>query len=219
MAATRDRLLFLLKSLGTATTATLAGRLGISPQAAREQLALLEADGLIAWEDVATGRGRPKRHWRLTEAAQSRFPDTHAALAVELIGAIRSELGNAALDRLIARREADTAAQYKAALAACRRLDLKVMKLAELRSAEGYMAEVAKTEDGRGFLLIENHCPICAAARACQNFCRAELEVFRQALGDGAEVTRTEHLLAGARRCAYRITPRRGGERSSSARA
>jgi predicted ArsR family transcriptional regulator len=68
-------------------------------------------------------------------------------------------------------------------------------------------------------LLIENHCPICAAARACQNFCRAELEVFRQALGEGAEVTREEHLLLGARRCAYRITPRRRGEKPSPARA
>jgi predicted ArsR family transcriptional regulator len=174
-------------------------------------LAALHAEGLIAYEDVAEGRGRPKRRWRLTEAAQSRFPDTHAELAVELIGAVRAELGAQALDRLIARRERETAARYGAALAACRRLDLKVMKLAELRSAEGYMAEVKPTEDGRGFLLIENHCPICAAARACQGFCRAELEVFQEALGPAATVERAEHLLAGGRRCTYRITPRRRG--------
>lgn len=90
------------------------------------------------------------------------------------------------------------------------------MKLSELRSAEGYMAEVQPTPDRKGFLLIENHCPICAAAHACQGFCRAELEIFRDALGDGAEVTRTEHLLAGARRCTYRITPRRRGTRPAA---
>lgn len=208
MRAARDRLLFLLKSLGTATAATLAARLGVSVQAAREQLAALLRDGLVAFEDEAGGRGRPKRRWRLTEAADGRFPDTHAALAVELIAAVRSELGEAALDRLIARREADTAGQYKTALAACRRLDLKLAKLAELRSAEGYMAEVSKAADGRGYLLIENHCPICAAARACQGFCRAELAAFQDALGDKVEVTRVEHILAGARRCAYRIAPR-----------
>jgi predicted ArsR family transcriptional regulator len=211
MSTSRDRVLFLLKSLGAASAATLAGRLGVSAQAAREMLAALHAEGLIAYEDVAEGRGRPKRRWRLTEAAQSRFPDTHAELAVELIGAVRAELGAQALDRLIARRERETAARYGAALAACRRLDLKVMKLAELRSAEGYMAEVKPTEDGRGFLLIENHCPICAAARACQGFCRAELEVFQEALGPAATVERAEHLLAGGRRCTYRITPRRRG--------
>jgi len=66
------------------------------------------------------------------------------------------------------------------------------------------MAEWRK--DGDAFLLLEHHCPICAAATACQGFCRSELEIFRDALGRDAVVERVEHLLAGARRCAYRIT-------------
>ena len=69
------------------------------------------------------------------------------------------------------------------------------------------MAEVQAHPDG-GFTLVENHCPICAAATACQGFCRAELEVFRSVLGDDVTVERTDHILAGARRCAYRITVR-----------
>lgn len=211
MTGTGERILFLLKTRGGMTAAMLAARLGISAQAVREQLGILQRDGLVEFLDEAAGRGRPKRSWRLAEKAQSRFPDTHAELAVELIGAVRAELGAAALDRLIARRERETAARYVKALSACRRLDLKVARLAELRSAEGYMAEVEPTPDRKGFLLIENHCPICIAARACQDFCRAELEVFREALGPGARVERTEHILAGARRCAYRITRRRRG--------
>jgi predicted ArsR family transcriptional regulator len=67
------------------------------------------------------------------------------------------------------------------------------------------MAEWRKDDDG--FLLVENHCPICTAAAACQGFCRSELDVFRDALGRDAVVERIEHILAGARRCAYRITP------------
>ena len=61
--------------------------------------------------------------------------------------------------------------------------------------------------DAGGFLLLENHCPICAAATACQGFCRAELAVFRAVLGPDVTVDRTEHIPAGARRCAYRIDP------------
>jgi predicted ArsR family transcriptional regulator len=53
---------------------------------------------------------------------------------------------------------------------------------------------------------VENHCPICAAARACQGFCRSELALFEMLLAP-ARVVRVEHLLEGARRCAYRITP------------
>ncbi|ARO29186.1 transcriptional regulator domain-containing protein [Rhizobium sp. NXC14] len=45
-----------------------------------------------------------------------------------------------------------------------------------------------------------------AAATACAGFCRSELETFRAVLG--ADVERSEHILTGARRCAYRITAR-----------
>ena len=67
------------------------------------------------------------------------------------------------------------------------------------------MADHWQEADG-AYMLVENHCPICAAATACAGFCRSELETFRAALG--AEVERSEHILLGARRCAYRITPR-----------
>ncbi|MFC3230776.1 helix-turn-helix transcriptional regulator [Marinibaculum pumilum] len=201
-----DRILFLLKTRGPATAADLAARLSVSPQAVREQLAALAREGLVGHADIAAGRGRPKRHWHLAEAAVGRFPDTHAELTVELITAIREELGEAALDRLVKRRTQRTTAGYRAALAACPGLQDKVAALAALRSAEGYMAEAQPDPDGPGMLLIENHCPICAAATACQGFCRAELESFRSALGPGVRVERLEHIPAGARRCAYRIT-------------
>jgi predicted ArsR family transcriptional regulator len=66
------------------------------------------------------------------------------------------------------------------------------------------MAEVKR--DGRGFLFVENHCPICAAATVCQGFCSTELDLFRSVLGPGVSVERFEHILSGDRRCAYRIS-------------
>jgi hypothetical protein len=57
-------------------------------------------------------------------------------------------------------------------------------------------------------LLLEHHCPICDAASTCQGLCRTELELFQEALGDDVTVTRTQHVLSGDLRCAYRISPR-----------
>jgi predicted ArsR family transcriptional regulator len=148
--------------------------------------------------------GRPARHWHLTQAAHDRFPDTHAELAVYLINAMRSTLGDTALDRLIRVREQETKCAYRAALSGAMTLRARVARLAQIRSREGYMAEWRA--DAGGFLLLENHCPICAAAASCQGFCRAELDVFRHVLGPDVAVDRIEHVLAGARRCAYRIT-------------
>lgn len=69
------------------------------------------------------------------------------------------------------------------------------------------MAELVATDDG--YLLVENHCPICAAAQACMAFCRSELDLFREIIGPQARVRQTEHILAGARRCAYTVRPLR----------
>jgi predicted ArsR family transcriptional regulator len=195
--------LLLLKTRGPQTTADLGAALKITGEAARQQLVKLVADGLVATTSRPRGVGRPAQVWRLTDKGHARFPDTHAELTVHLLGAIRSELGEAALDRLIAARAAESLAAYAAALEGAASLGERVARLAEARTREGYMAECQR--EGDGFLLVENHCPICAAATACQGFCRAECNVFQQALGKDVSVERTEHIVGGDRRCAYRV--------------
>ena len=74
-----------------------------------------------------------------------------------------------------------------------------------MRADAGYVAEVIDDPDGRGVLLVEHHCPICAAATSCPGLCSSELELFRTVLGPQVSVERTQHLLGGDRRCAYRI--------------
>jgi predicted ArsR family transcriptional regulator len=200
-----DRILFQLKTRGPADTLSLAAALGISRQAALQHLERLASDGLVDHADERRGVGRPRRTWSLSEAAQARFPDTHAQLTLEMLDAVRAEFGEAGVERLIARREQATAQVYAAAVGGAQTLADRVARLAEIRTAEGYMADWS-SDPGGGFRLVENHCPICAAAAACQGFCRAEMAVFRDVLGPGVHIARLEHILAGARRCAYRIT-------------
>jgi predicted ArsR family transcriptional regulator len=193
----------LLKTRGPQTAADLGAALGITGEAARQQLAKLAADGLVEAASQPRGVGRPAQVWALTERGNARFPDAHAELTVQLLRAIRSELGEVALDRLIAARAADSLAGYAAALEGAADLGERVRRLAEARTREGYMAECQPAEGG--YLLVENHCPICVAATACQGLCRSERDVFQQALGKGVSVERTEHIVAGDRRCAYRV--------------
>jgi predicted ArsR family transcriptional regulator len=207
--ASSDRLLGLIKQRGPMRTAELAAALAISTEATRQQVVRLAAEGLIAARPGERGVGRPSQLWALTPAAEARFPDAHAALTVRLIEAVRSELGAEALDRIVVARERQARAAYADELDGAAGLAERVARLAAIRSREGYMAQWRA--EGDGFLLVENHCPICAAARACQGFCRAELEVFQEVLGPGVQVERTDHILAGARRCAYSITAARAG--------
>ncbi len=57
-------------------------------------------------------------------------------------------------------------------------------------------------------LHFDNHCAICTAAKACTGFCLSELQLFADLLGGDVDVQRVEHVLTGARRCAYQITPK-----------
>jgi predicted ArsR family transcriptional regulator len=201
-----DAILFQLKSLGEAQAESLARRLGISVQAVRQRLERLLAENLVAYSDRAHGRGRPRRLWSLAPGAASLFPDTHAQLTVDLIGTIRRELGETALARLLERRREQITGAYFKRLAREPDIAKKLSALADMRSAEGYMARVEKLPDD-GFLLVEDHCPICAAAMTCQGFCSIELQVFQDLLGRCWHIQRQDHVLAGARRCAYRIMP------------
>jgi predicted ArsR family transcriptional regulator len=201
-----ERLLALLKTRGPQTAAALGQHLGTTDEAARQQLVKLGKEGLVETVSRSKGVGRPTQYWQLTPAGHARFPDAHAAVTVQLIANIRDQLGEAALDQLMAARELQTRTGYALEFADLEPDDLeaRVARLAAIRTREGYMAEY--WPEGDGFILAENHCPICAAATACPGFCRAELNVFQQVLGPNVRVERIEHILAGARRCAYRIS-------------
>ena len=199
-------MLFQLKTRGPQSAGELATKLEITPMAVRQHLAALEDECLVEYRDERRSVGRPARIWRLDARASERFPDGHAELTVELLEAMRESLGERALDQLIATRSARQLDRYRESLpGADAPLPERLDALAQLRSDEGYMAEWQRDRDG--YLMIENHCPICAAARACQGLCRDELELFRSVLGQDVTVERTEHALLGARRCAYRIRP------------
>lgn len=203
---TRTRLLNALKSSGPQTATDLAEGLKVTPVAVRQHLDGLLQEDLVEFEDLKGSVGRPKRVWTLTATGHGQFPDNHSNLIVGLLGGLNDLYGEEGVNRLIAHREAQSRKLYLDAMSGTTGLLEKVEVLAEMRNLEGYMAEVV--EDGASLLLIENHCSICAAATACQGFCRSELDLFKEVLGPKVTVERTEHQLSGDRRCVYRIEPR-----------
>ncbi|WP_271271613.1 helix-turn-helix transcriptional regulator [Aliamphritea hakodatensis] len=200
-----DRILYLLKTKGPQTAAALGKLLDITSMGARQHLLTLEERQLVSWEDISAGRGRPSRYWQLTPQAWQQFPDSHGELMITMLDSIQTVFGDAGLEQLISQREQQLDSQYHAALTNCPTLTEKLEKLAELRSLEGYMAQWQ--EDEEGYWFIENHCPICAAAQRCQNFCRSELQLFQSLFAAQATVNREDYILDGARRCSYRISP------------
>ena len=201
---TAERILYLLKTRGPQTAQEISEALELTSMGARRQLESWQEKGMVVWKDFAEKIGRPTRRWRLSVNGHARFPDRHGDLTVQIIHQVRNLFGEKGLDKLIIARELETEVQYVSALAKAKTLKAKVKALSEVRNAEGYMAHVEVQSDG-SLHLIEDHCPICAAAQSCQQFCRSELAVFQRVLGDQCSVERIEHLQADARRCVYLV--------------
>jgi len=199
-----EKAVFILKTKGEQTIKEIANELGVTTEGARFQLLKLSNEGLIKSESRSKGRGRPQQVWSLTAKGHARFPDTHSGLTVKLIEKIKQNLGEEALNEIIYAAGQDNILRYKDQINADDSLEDKLTKLAAIRTSEGYMARFEKDEDG-SFMLIENHCPICEAAKTCQGFCKSELNTFKTILGENVQIKRVHHILEGARRCAYKI--------------
>lgn len=194
-----------LKVRGPQSVKILANQLAITTMGVRQHIAELETRGLVAQTaETRQTRGRPVHYWQLTARGHQQFQDTHDECLAGLISAIALEHGESGLEQLVARQSQSLEQRYREALGtAGPELEVKLQRLAELRDADGFMAEIRLLPDG--WMLIENHCPIMKAAQSCGQYCASELDMFRSLLDNAASVDRVDHVLAGARRCAYKI--------------
>ena len=210
----RQAILRLLKRQGPSDSEAVAAQLGISAMAVRQHFYALHAQKMVTYREQQRAIGRPAKMWSLTPAAESHFPDAHAGLTLSLLNAAELTFGEQGVKRVVSRCAEQQIKSYQVAMPVRASLRKRLQTLISIRNEEGYMAEVQRQPDGC-FLLIENHCAISTAAKVCPKLCDAELDVFRAILGKGVTIERTEHMMAGARRCVYRIRNEEGDEHRS----
>ncbi|MFS0838018.1 helix-turn-helix transcriptional regulator [Paenibacillus sp. 1P03SA] len=201
---TRRAIIDLLKQQGGMDVAALSSKFSLSGMAIRQHLNALKEEGFVTYEEETRPMGRPTKLWRLTQEADRFFPSGYSELSVSLIHSMKEAFGNEGLDKLLAVRNKKMQEQYLRYFNSASGLKEKLDKLAEIRTVEGYMAEVKDQGDG-SFLFVEKHCPICEAAAACTGLCKNELHLFSTILGERVLVERVEYILAGGRNCVYKV--------------
>ncbi|MEO0869258.1 MAG: iron-sulfur cluster biosynthesis transcriptional regulator SufR [Cyanobacteria bacterium J06642_11] len=201
--STKDDILqFLLKS-GQATAQTLAGSLGVSPQAIRRHLKDLHAEGLVEHQAMQSGMGRPNYIYQLSAKGRDRFPSQYDQFAVSLLDTIAEDLGAEQVGALLRLQWQRKAQRYCEALGDGI-LSERVRQLVELRQAEGYMAELHQGDDENTYIITEYNCAISQVAESYPAVCGHELAMFAVALPD-CQVERTHWLVRGENLCGYRI--------------
>ncbi len=203
MSSGRRALLAAIKQTGEASAEQLAAEVGVTVGAVRQQLASLEAEGLIAHRDERPGPGRPRRRYCLTPAAEALWPKRYGQLANQLLGFVEQDSPDL-IERIFERRRGDRVRRATARLQGLS-FDDRVRELTRILDEDGYLAECQPGGDG-SWLVVEHNCAILDVARRYGAACSSELAFLRAVLPDVA-VERTKHKMAGDFVCAYELRP------------
>ena len=205
---TRRALLDAFKQHGPSTIAELAGRLGMSGEAIRQQLVQLQREG---WVEAiveragparaeASAAGRPPARFRLTESGDHLFPKNYDALAVMLLDAVAGELGKPAFEKVLAAIADGRVREWEPRMRGLTLAERVQALKAVYGTGDPYM-EVEKVRGG--FRLIERNCPFLNIARQRPALCSVTVSALSRLLG--VRVVREERFQHGHGRCVFRV--------------
>ena len=200
----QDILEYLLKQ-DRAIAQDLATVMDISPQAVRRHLKDLQTEGLIAYQSVSSGTGRPQHIYQLSQKGRDRFPNQYDRFAISFLDTLVENLGYEQAAKMLHHHWQKKSIDYREKLGNGVLRD-RVARLVELRRQEGYMADYHAV-DGQNdrFILTEHNCAISQVAASFPAVCGHELEMFAAALAD-CQVERTHWIVGGEHQCGYLIS-------------
>ena len=201
----RAELLVALKRSQPITAHELGEQFGLTANALRRHLKVLEEDGLVDFVREVRGVGAPVYTYSLTEVGEALFPRRYMSVLEVALGALQTLSGSGAVTAVLEtewQRLADDAGPVVDALP----VDERVAMVAELLTARGYMAEsVEVTSAGsQGITTLRMHnCALGEIAVRFPEACAVEARALERLLG--APLLRSAHRLNGCGRCEYGI--------------
>lgn len=198
----KGEVLLALRIAQPLTAKELGERFGVTANALRRHLRALESEGLVEFRKEARGVGGPVYAYSLTDLGDALFPRAYAPLLTGLLRTVRDEAGSDAVERFVLEQMRRLAAEAGPHLAKGTPAE-RARRIAELLSAQGYMAEAIEDASDGTLRIVEHNCAMHEVAREFPEVCAAEAR-FLAELVDG-EVEREHHMLAGCNRCEYRV--------------
>jgi predicted ArsR family transcriptional regulator len=202
---TRGKIVSELRRRGSASATDLARSFGLSPNAVRQQLMVLERDGLVAETSVRRGPTKPTYEFSLTPDADKLFPQAYDKMLTAVLRELRNQFGAAGVTQVfdgLSRRAIERA---RLAVTA-NEPEAKVAQLTEMLRKSGVIAEYSLIDGG--FALHEHNCPYSSAAKEHPEVCQVIHQVIDETLG--GEHSQTESLAHGGKECRFELHPATG---------
>jgi DeoR family transcriptional regulator, suf operon transcriptional repressor len=201
----RRAVLYAVRRRGDATAEQVAEQLGITASGARQHLSALADAGLVGASELdpeEPKRGRRALLYAVTPKADALFPKAYAELTNELLSYV-VDTDPEMLEAIFVKRRERRIASAHQRIQPKANLAEKVAELAHILDEDGYMATTEFVEPDV-YLVVEHNCAIWAVAQQYGQACSSELDFIRAVLPE-ARVERVQHMVAGARHCAYEI--------------
>ena len=199
-ASTRGKIVTELRRKGSASAADLAREFGLSPNAVRQQLVVLERDGLVAERPVRRGPTKPTLEFSLTEEAGKLFPQAHDKMLSAVLREVREQFGTPAVDRIfdgLSKRAVERARRHVTAENA----EQRIAQLTEMLRDGGVVAEYSLIDGG--FAIHEHNCPYSNVAQENPEMCHVIHHVIEETIG--GEHEQTESLARGGKECRFEM--------------
>ena len=199
---TRGKIVAELRRRGTASAADLAREFGLSPNAVRQQLVVLERDGLVVEKPVRRGPTKPTLEFSLTSDADKLFPQAYDKMLDAVLREVRDQFGSPAVERIfdgLSRKAVERARQKVTA----QEPEQRVAQLTQMLRDSGVVAEYSLIDGG--YALHEHNCPYSGVVKEHPEMCQVIHHVIDETIG--GEHVQTESLAQGGKECRFEMKP------------
>jgi predicted ArsR family transcriptional regulator len=197
---TRGKIVAQLRERGSASAAELAELFGLSPNAIRQQLVVLERDGLVEERAVRRGPTKPTLEFSLTQKADSLFPQQYDKMLAAVLREVKASYGTPAVEAIFARIGRHAVERTKSKITAPD-AEGKVAQLTQVLRDRGVVAEYSLVDGG--FLLQEHTCPYSGVVKEHPEVCSVIHQVMDETLGGKHE--QIESLATGGKSCTFAL--------------
>lgn len=198
--STRGRIVEELRRRRCASAVDLAQTFGLTANAVRQQLLVLERDGLVAERPVRRGRTKPTHEFSLTAQAESLFPQHYDKMLSAVLHEVREQYGTGGVSAVFEGIAKRTAAKAKKRITADE-TGAKLEQLTELLHEGGVNAQYSLIDGG--FALHEHNCPYSEVVKEHPEVCSVIHHVLDETIG-GTHV-QTESLATGGQECRFEL--------------
>lgn len=174
---TKGRILAILRRAAS-TVDELAARLGLTDNAVRAHIGVLQRDGVVHQQGVRPTGGKPAYLYEVTSDAERLFTKAYIPVLTELVTVLEARLGSAEVESMfgeVGKRLAATRVPSSGSF--LERAEMAAAFLGEL----GGIVDVEQSDEGvtlRGFA-----CPLADAVRSNPAVCRAVESLVSELMG------------------------------------